>query len=261
MIIARVNRIYFSPTGGTEEVVKLIGAAWEQPQTEIDLTEREKNFSGYHFAKDELCIIGVPAYGGRVPEAALERLSMMRAEGSPAVLAASYGNRAIDDTLMELADALEKRGFVCAAAISAVTEHSIVRKFGAGRPDEADRAELAGFAEKIRERLLNAEEPGRVGVPGNRPYRERGSLPVKPQASRKCTSCGLCAKKCPVGAIPEENPGKTDKKKCISCMRCIGICPNGARGCSPVVMFGAEKKLEKLCGGRRGNQLFLERLI
>ena len=51
--------------------------------------------------------------------------------------------------------------------------------------------------------------------------REYGGVPFKPVANGKCTSCGLCAKECPAGAIPLDNPKMTDKDKCISCMHCV----------------------------------------
>ena len=39
-----------------------------------------------------------------------------------------YGNRAYDDTFVELQDVLTGAGFVCIAAVAATAEHSIMRQ-------------------------------------------------------------------------------------------------------------------------------------
>ena len=59
-----------------------------------------------------------------------------------------YGNRAYDDTLLELKTRLKRAGFRCAAAVAAVAEHSIMCQFATGRPDPGDLAEYFGFTEQ-----------------------------------------------------------------------------------------------------------------
>lgn len=44
----------------------------------------------------------------------------------------------------------------------------------------------------------------------------------------KCTACGLCVKKCDVGAIQIAPKAKLDGLKCIGCAGCIAVCPVGA---------------------------------
>jgi len=44
-------------------------------------------------------------------------------------------------------------------------------------------------------------------------------------AGHKCTSCGLCEKQCPVGAIKMVNKKPYWTFDCESCMRCMNICP------------------------------------
>jgi ferredoxin len=44
-------------------------------------------------------------------------------------------------------------------------------------------------------------------------------------AGHKCTSCGLCEKQCPVGAIKMVNKKPYWTFDCESCMRCLNICP------------------------------------
>jgi ferredoxin len=50
-------------------------------------------------------------------------------------------------------------------------------------------------------------------------------------ADKRCTSCGQCARSCPVHGITMRNQGKPFPRwsfKCESCMRCVGFCPERA---------------------------------
>ena len=76
-------------------------------------------------------------------------------------------------------------------------------------------------------------------------------MPLKPQADRKCVKCGACAENCPAGAIPADDPSKTDNSRCISCMRCVKICPAGARRVNGLMLSVAEKPFAKKNSPRR----------
>lgn len=249
--------IYFSPTGGTKKVMERISSAWEGPPQGIDLSDPEEDFARYHFQPGDICLVAIPSFGGRAPGVALERLEQMSGGNAKAVLICSYGNRAFDDTLLELEDCLVRRQFRCAAAVAAVTEHSIMRQYGKGRPDEGDRQKLREFGRQIRERLSQGDILTAVPVPGNWPYQDYGGVPFVPKAGRDCTHCGLCAQKCPVKAIDPENVTGTDKRKCISCMQCISICPKHARKLNDALLFAASQKMKKVCLSRKENYLFL----
>ncbi|MDE6983412.1 MAG: 4Fe-4S ferredoxin, partial [Lachnospiraceae bacterium] len=102
--------IFFSPTGTTEKVVKHIGKSFSAVEN-IDISEPD--LSNYIMNTDDFCIVGVPSFGGRVPEAAILRLQKIRGDRTPVFLLVTYGGRAYEDTLKELKDLLEKQNFIC----------------------------------------------------------------------------------------------------------------------------------------------------
>ena len=128
-----VYDMVFSPTGGTKRVSDLFTEAFCGQSSHIDLTDHARDFS-LSFNREDICIVSVPSYGGRVPAPAVSRLAQMKGNGARAVLLVVYGNRAYDDTFAELQDTLEASDFCCTAAVAAVAEHSIMRRYASGRP-------------------------------------------------------------------------------------------------------------------------------
>lgn len=248
----KVFEFCFSPTGGTKKVADILMEPWTCEKRFVDLLHEPIIMES--ITKQDICMFAVPSFGGRVPAIAIERIKMMQGNGAMAILVAVYGNRAYEDTLIELKDTIEAAGFVAKAAIAAVAQHSIFHQFASERPDEQDRKELQAFAEMIRTKIVTA---GPLEVPGNHPYREFSGVPLKPKAGKACMSCGICAKECPAGAISLQDPKKTDKTKCISCMRCIAVCPSHARSNNALLIKAAGKKMEKNCTSRKENILFI----
>lgn len=50
---------------------------------------------------------------------------------------------------------------------------------------------------------------------------------VRRQVNDQCSECGLCRKRCPMGAI-SENPIITRHGECIACETCVRVCPEHA---------------------------------
>ena len=244
--------ITFSPTGGTKKCADFLSAAWNE-KTEIDLMDRKTDFSKYVFTAEDICLMAVPSFGGRVPATATERLKQMQGGGAKAIAVVVYGNRAYEDTLVELGDILTEGGFQPVGGAAVVAEHSIFREFAAGRPDADDEIQLKEWSEKLK---AKAEIGGVVSFPGNRPYKKYGAIPMTPKA-KTCQNCGKCVSICPVGAIPADNPKETDGEKCITCMACVAACPIQARAVNPIALAGAKAMLKKALEGRKENEFFL----
>ena len=170
-----IIQIVFSPTGGTQKAADMITSAWDIPVRKVDLSDLETDFSAVSLEKDDVAVIAVPSFGGRVPAPAIQRLEEINGNQAMGVLVCVYGNRAYEDTLIELNDSAEKSGFRVVAGIAAIAEHSIAHQYAAGRPDSADAEVLHGFAEKIIEKINeNPEALPAPQIPGNRPYKKAG---------------------------------------------------------------------------------------
>lgn len=248
--------IVFSPTGGTKKVAECLTGVLEGEVTTVDLADSRQDFNAVSLEKEDVAVISVPSYGGRVPAVAAERLGRLHGNGARAVLVCVYGNRAYEDTLVELEDTVKQAGFQVIAAVAAIAEHSIARQFAAGRPDAQDEALLSDFAKQIQHKLLQGILSIPV-IPGNRPYKKAGGAGMVPKPTKECTNCGVCAAECPVQAIDTADPKKVNDKVCISCMRCISVCPHGARKVNPVMLTAVGVALKKVCSERKECELFL----
>lgn len=252
-----VVEIVFSPTGGTEKVAHIIGKQWSENPAKIDLSDAKADFTKCGITEQDMVLIAMPSFGGQAPAAAIERLKQISGNGAKCMLVCVYGNRAYEDTLVEMEDAAKECGFQVVAAGAFIAEHSIARSIATGRPDTRD-LEIAGdFGAQVMKKLSGGELTS-VQVPGNPGYRDKVGKPSPhPAAGESCVGCGTCAKNCPVGAIPLETPAETDGSKCINCMRCIAICPMRARALPEAMLTAVEGMLKQVASEPKQPELFL----
>jgi len=242
MGIELLKLVFFSPTGTTKKIIEGIARGIGYSSVaQFDITKPENRKRHIETSENELLIIGVPVYFGRVQTDAIEWLHTIKAHNTPAVCVVVYGNREYDDALLELKETMVKRMCIPIACASFIGEHSFSSSeapIAAGRPDTDDLLKAESFGEKIRKKIVSIPSISLltdVSVPGNYPY-------VDVTDNKKilhcldfiavdssCTQCGVCAQHCPVGAIDFENSASVDKTKCIVCHACIKKCPTKAR--------------------------------
>lgn len=237
--------VYFSPTGGTKTGVTTVAGALARRlgvvYKEIDFTLPLTRVDETSFDALDLVVLGTPVIAGRVPNLLLPYLKeKLQGNGAYVVPMVSFGNRNFDDALIELRNIGENNGFKSVAGGAFVSEHSFSRILAAGRPDEADKAMLLGFADDVAQKLAGGwtyNEPVFVSGNSENPvyYKPRSASgehidirKVKPVTDERCTGCGHCAAVCPLGAIDVANT-KLTVGICMKCCACVKNCPAGAK--------------------------------
>ncbi|MBI9105634.1 MAG: 4Fe-4S binding protein [Spirochaetales bacterium] len=255
----KLKLIYFSPAGTTRRTLENIAEGCGIDHIEsIDITDFDTRWKTHEFGPDELVLIGMPVYAGRIPAPVALFFNRVKVDGAACVPVVVYGNRAYEDALLELKNIAEACGFYTVAAGAFIAEHSLCSSVARGRPDAADREQQADFGRRIMSMLESSDrrdEP--IVVPGNFPYKNGMDLPFSPEAGENCNLCGDCVPVCPVKAIDPRKPSRTDELRCILCGACIKACPLGARTMLHPRLQSLESGIAKIGNERKPAELFI----
>ncbi len=259
----KTNIIYFSPTGTTATITNEIanGLGGEKTEYNITLPQKREEHKNLVFNENELVIIGIPVYAGRIPAFLEDYLSSYKGNNTPVVLTVVYGNRDYDDALLELKTIMEAGGFKSIAAGAFIGEHSFTNKLGHKRPDFNDKEVAFSFGSEIRSILDGqGKQLASLTVKGNYPYKERKpKTPMTPVTGDSCNDCGICVENCPTGAL--ESAKVIDAEKCILCCSCIKKCPENAKSFTHEGFKTIQKMLiDNFATPRKEPELFISEL-
>jgi ferredoxin len=260
-----VKLVYFSPTGTTKSVVQGIANGINPSTMElIDITKPDARKQPLLTSENEILVVGVPVYMGRVPALLNEWLNAIQAHNTPTVCVVVYGNRVYDNALLELKDIVKNRGCLPIAGAAYIGEHSFSNSEtpSRGRPDEDDLSHAEVFGQRIREKLQSISsisQVSEVSVPGTHPYGGITELWGVDfiAVDDQCTQCGFCAEVCPVGAVDSQNSTMIDHEKCITCCACIKSCPQNARSMKPGLVKDAQERVNTLFREQKKPEYFL----
>ncbi|WP_207784606.1 EFR1 family ferrodoxin [Marinifilum breve] len=260
--MSSINLIYFSPTHTSKKIAQSIGnELGVQVINEFDITKADFTSLESKRFDNELTLIALPVYKGRLPKEAIARLRMCEANKAPVILVVVYGNRDFDDALLELKDLSIELGFVPIAAAAFIGEHSYSsedKPIAHNRPDGKDMMKAKEFANRIVEKIKSADEK-LVEVPGNYPYKEvpNAAVMAPRTISENCSLCGICADVCPVKVIDIKESVVTNAEECIWCCACVKSCPEDARIFDTPFIGQIKEMLFKHCSERKEPDLFL----
>lgn len=255
-----LNLLYFSPTNTTAQIVKKIASGISEIAKEYNLTLPTDRLDEINFGSNDVVIIGVPVYAGRVPEILTDYFTKVKGNNTKAIFIVVYGNRHYDDALLELKDIFEAQGFIPMAAAAFIGEHSYTSQVGTGRPDADDAKKAKKFGLKIKDKLGNKDpEIRKLVIKGRYPYKEKVTRPaMAPITNVNCIRCGICAKHCPMGTIDFSNYKDIDATKCIKCCSCIRRCPVCAKFMNHEIFYKIKQSLIDNCSTvRREPELFI----
>lgn len=274
MKVKRVRAAYFSPVKNTEKLVlaAAVSAAETLGISEVsllDFTNPKEREVQRNFDSSDLVILGTPTYAGRVPNKIMPFIKeKLAGGGAPGAALVTYGNRSFDDSLMELGQLMKDGGFTLLGGGAFVCEHAFAHKLAAGRPDGADVSMAEDFGRKLAEKVLagNLTTPE---FPGNNPvgpyYVPKGTdgqpavfLKAKPVTDQlRCSGCGLCAERCPMGSIRAEDNFEVSGI-CIKCQACVVSCPMDAKYFTDEAFLSHKAMLEETFADEgKENQVYL----
>lgn len=266
MQIRGLKLAYFSPTGTTRRVVEGIARGIDEDAQQVfDITRPDTRRNFLELSADDLLIVGVPVYIGRVPELITDWLRNITGKTTPVVCVVVYGNRLYEDALLELKDLVTSRGCTPVGCAAFIGEHSFSSPetpLAVGRPDAVDLQLAEDFGRRISERIrafVSLDKLSDIEVPGEHPYRGDTTLWNVDfiAVSDACTECGFCVENCPTSAIDPDDGRSIDTARCITCCACIKGCPSGARSMKSGPVKDVARRLSSLYQERKEPELFL----
>ncbi len=229
--------LYFTGTGNSKYCADFL--AHKLGDEVCDLSERIKTGDYSPFESDKSYIICVPTYAWRTPAVVTKLLKKTELKGSKDVYfvmtcggeigkAEKYNKAFCDSSGKTYKGTLKVKMAENYLAMFDVTDEKREAELMGEAYTELDRA-----ASLIRENAdLPAVKEGAIGnvLSGivNEMFNKYYLTDKKFYVKESCVSCGICAKKCPLGNIEIKDGKPSWLGNCTQCMACISYCPKEA---------------------------------
>lgn len=236
--------VWYSQTGNTGRIGKLIAAVWRKAGIKVDSGDY-RDLVNINPADYDVIAAGSPVYYYEVPENFRKWINGISAvDGTPVASFVTFGGEGGNqhNTAYSILDLFSRKGGVPAGMglFGAMSAFSPTWSSGNGervlkyrdQPDENVYSEVRKYAAEIIQRVkegspFNAEDEFsfRDYISGGLSIGATKLLITGHKVNRdKCIGCGTCVRKCPADAIFPEK-GQVDTDLCIACFGCVNNCP------------------------------------
>lgn len=226
---------YFSGTGNSKFIANCIADRFGESPVEITAALNSTDLS-FGIKDDERVGIISPVYWYGLPMEVInfaKKLKLNNYKGQYVYCFATYGGSA-GRFAENLEDILKAKGYVLNGKYGVKMADNYI--LGYTPAPLAEQIKTNNEAVKIMKTYLyriearenaNLIKRGAMAFisPLIRPIYEKGNRSKKFYVTSDCTSCGLCSRNCPCGAISMKDRKPSWNSNCSQCVRCIHSCP------------------------------------
>jgi ferredoxin/menaquinone-dependent protoporphyrinogen IX oxidase len=239
----KIGLIYFSATGNTGRVAKVIKDSFEKLGMEVDghditpLSNRQKiiEIGSYH-----AIVFGCPVHSLRAPKIMREWMRTLDGQGKKCSMFFTYGGFTVHPAHHSTRQILTEQNFTVVSSAEFPGAHTFNHggwQAFTDRPDESDFDMAKEYTIATLKRF-SGKDPSILGELDKSTYSKKEldnfeslrfriitNLPSRD--GKDCSLCMACEKSCPTGAM-DAKIGLADNAKCIACLGCVAICPEQA---------------------------------
>jgi len=235
--------LYFSATGNTRKIAKVIGDAFTAMGADVtqrDITAHADRQKTIDLKPFDALVFGAPIHSWRAPRVVREWMKTLDGRGKKCSMFFTYGGFGVHPTHFSTRQILEKQNFIVVASAEFLGFHTFNLggwKAMEGRPDGSD-FELAKEYARLTYKRFSGEDAKILGnlertqhteaeLDAIESFRFKVLTQLPTRDGKECCMCLACEELCPTGAMNAES-GEADKGNCIACLSCVANCPEDA---------------------------------